>query len=240
MADTPTTEDVVADEGAEALPNEQEQQVAEETVQSEEKEGAEALPNESDDKLANFAKAQGIEDVNELSDRERQLLKVAHDNHVGFRQKQNKDSELQKSVEEQAEQQAEVEAQATGYDVELLKTVRGLEVKNTVRDFFDANPGAKELEQDMVEVIAQRPHLANDLDAVYALASKDATATKAKRETLENLAQKQQAATPRGSATSKTATTEKITSENVNQLVAQNSHDWFVKNYDAINAALKQ
>lgn len=241
MADTPTTEETVQVEGAqEALPTDEQQPVAEETVtESTEQAGAEeALPEESDDKLAKFAKAQGIEDISELNEREQRLLKVAHDNHVNYRQKQNKDSELQKTLGSEADKQAEVEAMQTGYDVELLKTVRGLEVRQEIDNFFNENPDARDIEPEMAQVIAERPHLARDLDAVYAIASRDQVATKAKKETLENLAQNQQAAAPKGNATTQATTSEKITPSNVEALVAKNGHDWFVKHYDEINAAL--
>lgn len=48
--------------------------------------------------------------------------------------------------------------------------LRALEVRVAVRDFYDDNPDAKDLDEQMAKIVKQRPHLASDLDAVYAMA----------------------------------------------------------------------
>lgn len=128
------------------------------------------------------------------------------------------------------------------YDA-LAQTVNQLAVQNSVREFFAANPSAREFEPKMAEIVMQRPHLKGDLDALYALARNDPNReTELKqaggREALENLAQKQQAIPPNASVSSGLASTPKITPQNVDQLVAQHDNEWFKQNYEEIKVAM--
>ncbi len=128
------------------------------------------------------------------------------------------------------------------YDSLALK-VNQLEIQNRVADFFTAHPEARDYESKMAEIVVERPHLQGDFDALYALAvnSPDRAAelkSEGGREALTNLAQKQQAIPPSAQASTNTSVSEKITPENVDELVGKNGPEWFKKNYDAINRAM--
>ena len=181
---------------------------------SEASEGGQEPVPEVDDKLQSFAKGQGIDDINELSDRELKLLKIARDNKAEQDRTRQKASELEKTIESTSNEIAEQVAQSTGQDPELLKIVRRLEVKESVRDFWDAHPEAKAYEQEMIKVHQEKPYLAGDLEALYATAlvksgGLDKVKSQGKREVLTNLAQKQQATAPIGNATNSGAPKEK-------------------------------
>jgi len=173
---------------------------------SEPSDGGVEAPVPVDDKLQSFAKGQGIDDISELSERELKLLKVAKDNQAEFQRNRQKSSELEKAVQANSDEIATQVAQDTGQDPELLKIVRGLQVNQAVRDFWDAHPEAKQYEQDMIKVHGEKPYLAGDLEALYATAlvrsgGLDTVKSQGKREALTNLAQKQQATAPIGNAT---------------------------------------
>lgn len=244
MAEDTTTEahentggvvaNVQVDENDQPVP-----EVAEETAeQSPETGGDEPLPDKD---LASFAKGQGIDNVEELSERELKLLKVARDNQAEFTRKRQKDSELERTLSNTSDDVAEEVAESTGQDPELLKRMQRLEVRTAVQDFWDTNPDAREYEKDMIAKLGEKPHLAGDLDALYAVVLREKaseTTSKAKREALENLAQKQQAAAPRGNAVNATGGSQKITPGNVDRLVAEHDQKWFEANYKEINEAM--
>jgi len=249
MDDNSTTEEVTQTTGAtEALPVQGDQtsaetQTTEQPSEASEGEQESSLP-EADDKLKNFAKAQGIEDLSELSERELRLLKVAKDNQAEFQRNRQKASELEKSIGAVSDEYAEEAAAQTGENPEVLKRLQRMEVKDAVREFWDSNPDAQQYEQKMVEILQQRPHLAGDLESLYAVARMqaggvDAAKSQGKREALESLAQKQQAAVPKGNATnSSDMTGSKITPQNVNQMVSSMSVEEYKRRLPEINAAL--
>lgn len=134
----------------------------------------------------------------------------------------------------------------TGNEVvdQLASQVNQLTIQNKVNSFWDANPEAREFEGKMAEIVVQRPHLQNDLDALYALARNDPSREadlkrEGGREALTNLAQKQQAVPPTAGATnSQSYETAAITPSNVYDLIDKNDQAWFQKNYQAINKAI--
>lgn len=242
--DETTTSTQPVDEGAqEALPEQQEQQEADssETSQSTNEGADNALP-ETDDKLKSFAKGQGIEDLSELSDREQKLLKVAYDNNANFQRNRQKASQLEKNLTTASDEYAEQVAEQTGQDPQLLQRLQRVEVKETVRDFFDRNPEAREREADMIEVLRERPHLVSDLDAAYAVLQTrniDQVKSEGKKEALKSLASNQQAAVPKGNAVNQTATSSSaITPDNVDDMVAKMTVQEYQKRLPEINAAL--
>lgn len=146
-------------------------------------------------------------------------------------------------------EQATIAAQTLDYTGDddrdnLAQTVNQLLIQNNVRDFFGNNPEAREYESKMAEIVTQRPHLKNDLDALYALAKTDPSReTELKqaggREALTNLAQKQQQVPPGANATnSGVYESQTITPRNVYDLIDKNDQAWFEKNHDAINKAI--
>lgn len=123
---------------------------------------------------------------------------------------------------------------------QYAQTVNALLIRDNVRDFFDANPEARQFESKMAEIVTERPHLQQDLDALYALAKSDPNREAelkqaGGREALTNLAQKQQAIPPSANATnSGEFSSEKITAANVDELVAKNGPAWYEANRAAI------
>lgn len=211
---------------------------AEATEQPEQQAQQPSEPSE-DEELASWAENKGLELD---SDNAIKAAKMAREAERAMHKKAQQKSELEKSLTTTSDDIAEDVAQRTGQDPELLKRVQRVEIRDTVRDFYDAHPEAREREADIVAELQNRPHLAGDLEALYALVRSknlDAVKSQGKREALETLAQKQQAAVPRGSAVrGDNMGSQAITPQNVDQLVSQNSVDWFRKNRDAINQAM--
>lgn len=126
----------------------------------------------------------------------------------------------------------------------LAQSVNTLLIQGKVRDFFTDHPEAREFEPQMAEIVTERPHLQNDLDALYALARSDpgreAELKQAGgREALTNLAQKQSAIPPETNATNSAVyESNAITPENVYQQVDSHDQEWFEKNHTAISKAM--
>lgn len=218
--DEQTITDAPVETGAQALPVETAEQTpaAQDTVAEapEQAEAGETNDSAPDDKLASFAKGQGIEDISDLTPRERSLLKSAYDNKAEYERNRQKASELEKTIAGRSDEVAEEIAQSTGQDPELLKRLQRVEVKEAVRDFWNTpdDSGAvpdKAYESKMIELVQAKPHLAGDLESLYATAvlksGKLATVkSEGKKEALQSLAHKQQAAVPAGNATNPGAT----------------------------------
>lgn len=112
-----------------------------------------------------------------------------------------------------------------------------------VRDWFDANPDMKEHRDDLSRIASERPWLTNldDVRAHY-LASPDklkSMETEGGRKALTNLAQKQQQTPPSAGATNANSyATNKLTPQNVDQMVAKMSPEEYRKRLPEINAAM--
>lgn len=203
-------------------------------------EGAETAQPEIDKSLQKYAESQGLEldSPNAIK-----AAKIAMKNQSEVTRNHQRASELEKSMGQMSDESAEQVAQATGENPELLKRLQRVEIKNSLNDFWDSNPDARQYETQMSE-IAQTAGLYGSpeaiLKAAYAQAKlNDSTNLKTPKETLENLRDKMQAATPRGNAVNGSPVPqEKITPQNVDKLVGQNNLDWFMKNQDAINRAM--
>ncbi len=199
------------------------------------------LPDEDEAKLKSFAKGQGIEDVSELTPREKSLLKSAYDNKAEYERHRQKTSELEKTLTTASDDTVEEVAQYQGQDPDVLRRVQRMEIKDSVRDFYSNHPDARDMEQDMISALQKKPHLAGDLEALYAVVkvnSLGSVKSQGKREALESLAQKQQAAVPRGNAVTSNTNSNKITPQNVDSMVASHDQAWFRANYKAINEAM--
>lgn len=203
---------------------------------------SETVEPSEDEQLADWAKNKGL-DLD--SDSAKKAAKMAREAERAMHQKSQKASELERSMNELSDIGAESVASQTGENPEVLKRVQRMEVRDALRDFFDARPDAKAYEQQMITVLSKGDLVGTPeavLNAAYGIAlSEDTGAVKsqARRETLESLAQKQQAAVPTGNATNKTITSSAtITPETVDELVAKNDVEWYKKNLDAINDAL--
>lgn len=244
VADGATIDGVSVDSQGQAVAQPETTEQAEAVNQSTETQATESNEPQADnsDDVTEFLKKKGIDTSNpeealkKVADMARNAEKAMHD-------KARKASELERTLSTTSDEAAEEVAQYTGQDPEVLKRLQRVEVKETVRDFWASNPDAQAFEQEMIAELNTRPHLAGDLDALWAVVkSKNADSIKsqAKKETLQSLAQKQQAAVPQGNAVQPNGMgTPKITSENVDQLVAQNDMKWFRENYQAINKAME-
>lgn len=196
-------------------------------------EGAQALPD--DDKLQKFAQSHGLEldSPNAIK-----AAKMAMDNQAEFQRANQKASELEKTMTGVSDDYAEQVAEQTGQDPEVLKRLQRMEVKDAVRDFWSQDGVDRTYEPKMIEILGNKPHLAGDLDALYALAVRDDVKSQGKREALESLAHSQQAAVPTGNAVNSQGSPAAITPQNVDRLVGQNDLAWFEKNREAINRAM--
>jgi len=206
--ETTTTEVVAQDAGAQvAQPVDTDNtEAVQETDQPEQQTEAEQAPVKDDD-VSKFAQAKGLELD---SDNARKAIKMAMEAEKRMHQATQKSGELEKSMVSMSDQSSEQVAQATGQDPELLKRLNAMEVKGQIRDFFDGNPEARQYESEMTKIAAEAGLYGSAeaiLKASYAMAKAgDTSATasvksQAKRDTLESLAHKQQAAVPRGNAT---------------------------------------
>lgn len=214
--DEKTTTEAPVETGAEtALPVQTENAPAAEATetntaeqeQHQEGEQSSSLPTE-DEKLQKFAQSHGLEldSPNAIK-----AAKMAMDNQAEFQRNRQKATELEKTLSTTSDQIAEEVAESTGQDPELLKRLQRVEVKEAVRDFWNTpdehgSVPDKAYEPAMIKLLQDKPHLAGDLDSLYATAvMKSGALTNAKsqgkREALESLAHKQQAAVPTGNAT---------------------------------------
>ena len=177
---------------------------------------------ESDDAaLAQFAKGQGINDLSELSERERSLLKMARDNKSAY----DKTKQNQPKLEETSTGLAMLGDDAT--DVQKLAAkVANMEYKEKKNAFMQGKDTS--LEPVMAKIVSEKRAeygddyaraLLNDLPTLYSLASAQTIDTSAAVEAArreERSSMNQSLTASAGSAnatTSKPATPIKVTSE---------------------------
>lgn len=174
---------------------------------SEPSEGAEVEETDStptqDDKLRKYAASQGFELDSPNAIKAAQIAMKAQSEATRNHQKA---SELERNLTGRSDEYAEEVAEQTGQDPELLKRLQRVEVKEAVRDFWSQDGIDRKYEPDMIKLLAEKPHLAGDLESLYASAvmksgSVAATKSQGKREALQALAHSQQAAVPTGNAT---------------------------------------
>lgn len=225
----PTTTEAVAEEAQADSTSQTDDQQTAEAVSSEPQETQ--ATNESEDDIKSWAEKKGLplEDPVKLAQMYRDAEKKMHE-------ATSKAREFNQAVMEQPL------VDYTGNEVvdQLATQVNQLTIQNKVNSFFEAVPEAREFETKMAELVVQRPHLQNDLDALYALARNDPTREadlrrEGGREALTTLAQKQQAVPPSANAVNPGVfASSKITPENVDELVKNNSNEWYEANRDEI------
>lgn len=216
--------------------------VQETTEQPEEQAEAPAdEPSEKDDELDSWAKNKGLELD---SDNAIKAAKIARDAERFAHSKSQKASELEKTMTEMSDASAEQVAQATGENPEVLKRVQRMEVRDSIREFWDSNPDARQYQEKMAQIAVDSGLYGTPeaiLKASYAIARSqdiDAVKSQAKRETLESLAHKQQAAVPTGNAVTNGTSSSQITPQNVDQMVANMSSEEYRRRLPEINAAI--
>lgn len=162
------------------------------------------------------------------------LAKMYRESEQKLGKKGNQEGQLKKAVSSANVVSNTEDYQALKNEVEALS-------------FFVNHPEAKHFENEMVGILEEKPWLASDLDIVLDVAKGrntsqasqlDAAKKAGKAEALTQAEQAGRAAQPRASATRLTPSTTRITMDNVDQLIAQNGHEWFKNNYEKINAVL--
>lgn len=111
-----------------------------------------------DDGLAKFAKAQGIEDVSELSERELRLLKVARDNQKTARKNGSKKDkeELTQTVNDLHDPAKAVDEQEDDYVNEIRQTrmeMAQIKANQRLNDFYRENPDAEDYAEEMKQAL---------------------------------------------------------------------------------------
>jgi hypothetical protein len=162
-----------------------------------------------DDKLKKYALSQGLELDSPSAIKAANIAMKAQSEAT---RNYHKTSEMQKTMETMSDLSAEATAEQTGQDPEVLKRLQRMEVRDSIRDFWDKTPDARQYEQEMSE-IAQTAGLYGSPEAILKASYSIAVANNAnkvksqgRREALESLAHKQQAAVPKGHATNPSAT----------------------------------
>lgn len=248
MADETTT-DAAAKTGVDApdvsaptQPAETEsQQTAETTPKEPEATEAQSSEGESnDDEMLEWARKKGLPLSEEPTENELKLAKMQHEAEKKMHQT-TAGAELNQTISDEV---AARQPEATS-DVEALQQkMWALEQQNAVNDFFNRNPEARELEQDMVKLVQENPQLvAGGLDALYAKArmdrldagGTDQIKNEGAKEALQGLAAKQKAAAPSASAT-QTEYSGGVTVEEVAARTRAGDLEW-LRNHEAeINA----
>jgi len=223
-------------------PEEAEQTSAVAEAVAPEKETTTAPSEPSDDEqLTKFAETKGL--VLD-SDNAKKAAKMAMNAEKLMHDKTKRASELEKTMSSMSDESAQRQAEATGENPEVLKRVQRMEVKESIRDFWDANPDAKQHEAEMAKIAVEAGLYGSPeaiLKASYAMAmmnNQGAVKSQGKREALESLAHKQQASVPIGNAVTSGMTSNSITPHNVVQMVDSHDQQWFVDHYAEINKAM--
>lgn len=225
-------------------PEEQEESSADEATTAPEKQTTTATsePSEEDEQLTKFAETKGL--VLD-SDNAKKAAKMAMNAEKLMHTKSARASELERTMSSMGDDSAQRQAEVTGENPEVLKRVQRMEIKESIRDFWDSNPDAKQYESEMAKIAVESGLYGSPeaiLKASYAIATMNnqgAVKSQGKREALESLAHKQQAAVPMGNAVTSSMTSQNITPQNVYQLVDRNDQKWFESHYDEINRAMR-
>lgn len=157
MEETTTTAPVEAVGGVEPQPTEVETPVAAEVAETQ----PETDPIESTpvDENVEWLKSKGVDPTSPDS-----ISKVA---------KMYRDAEKHMHEATQSKNQLNDQAVATinpdDYESPLWAEVQQLKTQQTVRDFYDAHPEAKEMDAELASVVQAKPYLAQDLEAAYAV-----------------------------------------------------------------------
>lgn len=216
---------------AESQPTEQVQTNEPETVHKDEPQG-------ELDELSKWAANKGVEITN---DSERKFAEMARNSEKAMHTKATEASSLQKSV------QSTATTDEFGDPLTALQQeVQQLKLDQSVRNFYQDHPDARDMDDELSKLVEERPHLVGDLEALYALAQmknssarNDTLKNEGGREALERLASRQSAVAPQANATNGQSTGSQITLQNVDSLIARNGHEWYMQNRDEINKVIE-
>lgn len=164
--------------------------------------------------------------------------------------KMYRESEKQMHETSKKSKEGELKKAVTTANAESgTEEVQALRNELTALSFKVDHPEASQYEGVMVDILEEKPWMANDLDAVLDMAkgrslSKPTEILAARqagsKEALAQAEQADRAAQPRASATNRATATSRITPENVDRVVAQHMGDqaWWNKHQEEVNAAL--
>lgn len=233
MDDQQTTTDAPVDTGVETTqPVQTDQPAADEGTTSDQTPSNDAPSFDED--TTKWLESKGIDPSS--PEALAKVAKSAREAEKAMHAKAGEASHLKKSMDTVADSYAEEEATATGQDPELVKTVKRLLVRDSIREFWDAHPDAKEHESAIAQIVQERPYLANDLEAAYALIQSKNAKSEGAKQALENLASKQRAAAPSGAAVSSAVTTKaSITRAELAKRTQAGDIGWLNKNMPTIN-----
>jgi hypothetical protein len=224
-------------------PEEQEESsAAEATTAPEEKATTATSEPSEDEQLTKFAETKGL--VLD-SDNAKKAAKMAMNAEKLMHDKSKRASELERTMSSMGDDSAERQAEVTGENPEVLKRLQRMEIKQSITDFWDNNPDARQYESEMAKIAVDAGLYGSPeaiLKASYAMAAMNnsgAVKSQGKREALESLAHKQQAAVPTGNAVNSSMTNNAITPQNVDQLVGANDYEWYMQHRDEINKAMR-
>jgi hypothetical protein len=191
-----------------------------------------------DTELTKWAQAKGLELTTET---EIKMAKMARESEKAMHSAKSDKSVLQE------------EAMKTNDSADpIAEKLASLEAKVAISDFYNANPDARAYDEKMGEALAEDPALleyvrsTGNISAVYGIVKSQDSAKEAEsfkkeggREALTQLASKQQAAAVKGSAVnSAPSSSEKITPQNVDELIGKNGQQWYMAHRDEINKVL--
>lgn len=207
MAETTTEEtfESVAAELEQSQPQETTETTAEstteETSQSDETVVTEPEEDNSDENadIKEWAAKKGLKLDDPIA-----LAKAAREAEKAFHSKSTEASALKKSMGDQGKNSGETDLEAETY--EQLNQLK-------VANFYQEHPEARELDATMAEILEEKPYLAQDLEALLAVAKDKVTPVKleqarqeGQREERERIAQGQSAGAPKAQPTGKEST----------------------------------
>lgn len=206
-----------------------------------------------EDGLAKFAKAQGIEDTSELSERELRLLKVARDNQRSARESKKEDKDALDSAVDDIHKPTEGSEDEDEFTKETRITreeIAQLKANQRLSDFYrrhgDAEDYAKEMKEILIEEkdangIDAARFLSTNLDRLLVLAKDrrgnndaDVARETGRREAYGEIRRKQEAGGEHGQASSSSSGAKKLTRE----AIAAMPDDEYAKRRDEIDAAI--
>lgn len=204
--DTGGTAPVAPSEQPAPQPATTEQPVAAKDTEAEQQTQETQTPSEpsEDEQLAKFAETKGLQLDSENT---KKAVKMAMEAERNMHKATGRATELEKTMTGMSDASAAQTAEQTGQDPEVLQRVQRMEVKESIRDFWEANPEARQYEKQMAKIALESGLYGSPeaiLKASYAIAlssNQEAVKSQGKREALETLAQTQQAAVPTGHAT---------------------------------------
>lgn len=230
---TPTMTPVASDVQDEAVSGEPTEEASQEEAPAEPAETQAA--DKTDAEIAAWSEKKGIT-INPENPNEVKLARMQ----LEAERKMHEARQVQSPV--QPPEELPLTGEDPNYDT-IAERLNRQEQLSYVRNWFDANPDAKDHRTELQQIAATRPWLSN-MDDVYAhfLAnpSREAELRKAGgKEALTNLAQKQQQIPPSAGATNSSVyQSAQITPNNVYELVDKNDQSWFEKNHKAISDAM--